>query len=72
MSEIECTAKKWGNSIGVVLPRNIVKEENIRPNEKVVVDIKKTHKAKEFFGLLPQWKVDTQKLKDKLREGWEM
>ena len=71
MSEVECVAKKWGNSIGIVLPIKTVKEENIQPNEKILVSVKKLHRAKEFFGLLPNWKVDTQKLKDELRKGWE-
>ena len=30
----------------------------------------KTHKAKEFLGLLKDWKNDTQKIKDEARKGW--
>jgi len=71
MAEVECVAKKWGNSIGIVLPKDAVKEECIKPNEKLVCDIKKIRKSKEFFGLLPKWKTDTQKLKDRLRGGWD-
>ncbi|PIO08966.1 hypothetical protein COT47_00405, partial [Candidatus Woesearchaeota archaeon CG08_land_8_20_14_0_20_43_7] len=64
--------KKWGNSLGVILPSNLVKEEQIGPNDKVMISIKKIHKVKEFFGLLPNWKPNTQKLKDELRKGWDI
>jgi antitoxin component of MazEF toxin-antitoxin module len=71
MSELECTTKKWGNSLGIVLPKELVERENIKINEKLVIDLKKVHRAKEFFGLLPNWKVNTQKLKNELRKGWD-
>ncbi len=29
---------------------------------------RKKHPAKGFFGLLPDWKIDTQALKDELRD----
>ena len=29
---------------------------------------KKKSAAKEFFGLLPDWKIDTQRFKDELRD----
>ena len=70
MIEVECIAKKWGNSIGIVLPKEITKEENIKANDKVFVSLRKTHRIGEFFGLLPNWKIDTQKRKDMLRKGW--
>lgn len=72
MPEIECTTKKWGNSVGIVLPKDLVDNENIKINEKVVIDIKKVHKAKDFFGMLPNWKADTQKIKNELRKGWDV
>jgi len=71
MPEIECYAKKWGNSIGIVLPKSLVQKNGIKPNEKLVIDVKGMCKAKEFFGLLPTWKINTQKLKDEIRKGWE-
>ena len=50
--EVELVAKKWGSSLGIVLPKAIVEKEHIRDNDVVVIEIKKRHFAREFFGLL--------------------
>ena len=71
MVEIETKTKRWGSSIGVVLPKSLVEEVGIRPNETIVIEVKKRHKAKEFFGLLKEWKRPTQEIKDEARKGWD-
>ena len=72
MVEVECITKKWGSSIGVILPKDIIEKEHIAANEKIFLDIKKKHKAKEFFGLLVgEWKKPAQELKDEMRKGWQ-
>lgn len=71
MVEIETKTKKWGSSIGVVLPKALVEDIGIKPNEPIIIDVKKRHKAKEFFGLLKNWKRATQGIKDEMRKGWE-
>ncbi len=70
MVQIQAKTKKWGSSIGVILPKSIVEEIGIKSNENITIDIKKTHKAKEFFGLLKDWKRNTQEIKDEARTGW--
>lgn len=70
MIEVECVAKKWGNSLGVVLPRQLVIQEHIHPEEQVMIAIKRRPKAKEFFGLAKGWEIDAQKAKEESRKGW--
>ncbi|MBI2670431.1 AbrB/MazE/SpoVT family DNA-binding domain-containing protein [Candidatus Woesearchaeota archaeon] len=70
MVEIQTKAKKWGSSIGVILPKSLVEDIGIKPNETITIEVKKSHKAKEFFGLLKGWKRSTQKIKDEVRKGW--
>lgn len=70
MVETEVKTRKWGSSIGVVLPKEIVDEIDIKPNEKIILEVKKRHLAKEFFGLLGDWKRPTQEIKDEARAGW--
>lgn len=70
MVEIETRTRKWGSSIGVVLPKEVVDEIGIKPNEKIVINIKKRPLAKEFFGKFPHWGKSTQELKDEMRAGW--
>lgn len=69
--EIECVAKKWGSSLGIIIPHDIVQEQNIKPEEKIRVVIKKTPLAEELWELGPLSKTEsTQKIKDELRSGW--
>ena len=52
------------------MTKEVVDEIGIKPNEKIVIDIKKRPLAKEFFGLLKDWKRSTQEIKDEMRAGW--
>ena len=70
MSEIECKTRKFGGSIGIILPNDVVKKEGIKPDQNIIVEIKKHVKVKDVFGMLPDWKTPTQKLKDEARKGW--
>ena len=61
MVEIQAKTRKWGSSIGVVIPKEVVEEESIKPNEKIVIEIKKRVKVKDVFGMFPEWKRSAQK-----------
>lgn len=69
--QAEVVARKWGNSIGVTLPKELVEKEQIKENEKIVIEVHKTKPllVKDIFGLAKGWKFDTQKFKDELREA---
>lgn len=71
MIPTECIARKWGNSLGVIIPKEIVEEQQIVENQKITIEIKRKHTAKEFFGLLPGWKKTTMQLKQEMKTGWE-
>ena len=71
---MQCEAKKWGNSIGVILPKVLVDQLDIRPNEFVSIEVSKPLKVKDVFGIIPPALRDsnrnTQKVKDELRKEW--
>src|SRR3989344_8169093 len=68
---IESKLKKWGNSVGVIIPSNALKEENLREGEEIVVEVKKKSSIKDLFGSLKEWKINAQKVKDEIRrEEW--
>lgn len=72
MAEIETEAKKWGNSIGVRIPKEAVEKEGIEPDDTVLVDIKKLKMPeKDAFGMLSDWDLDAQEAKDELRKEHE-
>lgn len=69
--EIETIAKKWGSSIGIILPKSIVEANKIRENDKITIEIKKQILAKELFGKYPRTSKRTaQETKDEMRKGW--
>lgn len=71
MTEIECVAKKWGSSIGVVIPKDVVDKERIHPDDKIVVTIRKISLMSSIWDLGPRKRLEsTQKVKDELRAGW--
>jgi len=71
--EIEATTRKWGNSIVVIIPSEIVNKEKIKENERVTfkVEKKKKAKVKDVFGLLKDWKRPTEEIIKEARKGWD-
>ena len=52
MMEIKAKTKKWGNSIGVLIPKEVVEEEKIKPNQEIILMIstKPITKGKDIWG----------------------
>ena len=69
---VEVTVKRWGNSFGVVLPKELVEKENLKENKKIVINIVKEADLSDIYGSLKKKiKITGQKAKDMAREGWE-
>ena len=66
---IEIEVRKIGNSLGLILPKELVKERNLKVNEKVFVEIIKETKMSDVFGSLKR-KISGQEFKDLTRKGW--
>ncbi len=65
---IRTVMRKWGNSLGVVIPREEASREGLRENDEVEIVIRKAVDIRQLFG---KYKFrDLQSLKDELREGW--
>ncbi len=71
MTEIQCTTKRWGSSLGIIIPKEIVDNEHLKEHETITIQLKKKHKAQEFFGLLKNWKKPTEQIKHELKRGWD-
>ena len=54
MIEHETRLKAWGNSVGIVIPKEEIKKEGLHVNQKIKVVITpiKTLKVKDIFGKL--------------------
>jgi len=60
--------RRWGNSYGVVIPKDVALKVGIKENDEVEVTIKRAVDLKDLFG---KYRFeDVQKLKDELRKGW--
>ncbi len=70
MTQIEVTTRKWGNSLGIAIPKEIVEAEHLAENQRLVIDIKTLTDIRKLRGFL-KFKKTAQKLKDEMREGWQ-
>ncbi len=65
---IRTVMRKWGNSLGVVIPREEATKEGLKENDEVEIVIRKAVDIRQLFG---RYKFkDLQSLKDEMREGW--
>jgi hypothetical protein len=62
--------KTWGSSLGIVVPSDVVKSQNLKEGEEILVEIKKKHTVGDLFGALCHWGIDPQQVKDELRKDW--
>ena len=68
---VHAVVKRWGNSFGIVLPRDLVRERRLVENEIVEIEITRTvPPPSSLFGTL-KTKRSTQKMKDEMRDGWD-
>ncbi len=69
MQQFEAVAKKWGNSIGITIPNEVVKQEHLKPQKKVTILVVGEHdkKPKTVYGSL-HLKKKTQQVMDEWRK----
>ena len=69
----EAVVRKWGNSLGVILPKNFINEKHLKENDKIVIlDVVKEADLSDTFGSLKgRIKMSGQEFKDMVREGWD-
>ncbi len=67
---IEVEIKKWGNSIGVILPKSIINQEGLKEKDKIVVNIVRKADLSKTFGKEKRT-ISGQEFKDLVRKGWE-
>jgi antitoxin component of MazEF toxin-antitoxin module len=69
---IEVKTRKWGNSLGIILPRELVEAHKIKEDEKIIINVVKKADLSDVFGSLKELrKFSSQELKNMAREGWK-
>lgn len=68
MKKIEGVARRWGSSLGVIIPKEVVEKEHIKEGQKIDFLILKDNKAlRETFGTL-KFRKTSQEMKDEIRD----
>ena len=67
---VEVKTKKWGNSIGVIIPSETVERLNIKPEEKIIIEVSKNENVlKEMFGKA-KFKKSSKKMIEEFRRDF--
>ena len=69
---IEVQVKKWGNSLGVILPKEIIEQKHLKEDDRIVLldVVKEGNLSKSFGALKGKLHLSGQELKDMARKGW--
>ena len=62
--------RKWGNSFGVLVPKELLKKENFKVNEEVIIKVEKKKDISKVFGILRTERT-TRDLMREIREGYD-
>ena len=73
MAEIKAITRKWGNSsLALIIPKDIVRSEKLKANQKLTALIlKQENVLARTFGLLRKWEKPTEHIMREIdRELW--
>lgn len=71
MKRMKTKVRKWGSSVGIVIPKEVAEARGVKPGDEVLAEIRKISNIREIFGSLSDWKRPTQQIKEEARRGWE-
>jgi len=67
---IQVNLKKWGNSFGVILPKELIDKEELKENSSILIEIVKKADLSDVFGSITNKKVSGQEFKKMIKKGW--
>lgn len=71
--EIETETRKWGSSLGIIIPKKIVEKENLKQKQKIkilAIETETKTKVGDIFGKL-KFKRPTQEILDEVDRDFE-
>ena len=69
MAEVETITRKWGNSLGITLPKEFVDREHLEESQRVIIEVRKVADITKLRGLV-HFTTSAQQIKDEMRKGW--
>ena len=67
--EAEVKTKKIGGSIGIIIPKEIIRKEKIRPNQKVKIEVEKVSDLSFLWGKYKHVTFPTEEIMKEIDEG---
>jgi antitoxin component of MazEF toxin-antitoxin module len=61
--------RQWGNSYGVVIPKDIIEKEGLKKGEDIEISVRRVSDIRRLFGKYTFNDLQTQK--EKMRKGWD-
>jgi antitoxin component of MazEF toxin-antitoxin module len=60
--------RKWGNSLGIVIPKDLIKKNKLKPDQKVhiIITKKSPTKVKDILGMFPEMNKSTKKIMEEV------
>ena len=69
---MEVKVKRWGNSLGVILPKEFVEDKKIKENDVIDIAVVKPIDLRKIFGSgKGKTRMTGQEFKDMVRKGWD-
>lgn len=66
---IKVRTKKWGNSLGIIIPNSAVEKLGIKPEEEITIEIENRENVlKEMFGTMKSKKTAKQMINETRKE----
>ena len=72
MAELNVKVRKWGDSLAVIIPKEVAKQEKISTNDSIHIRLEKKMNFLDLFGIAKgKIKKSAQQLKNESRQGWK-
>lgn len=68
---IEVKIRKWGNSFGVIIPKELLDSRGLKENDGITIEIVKEADLSNIFGSVKKRKLSGQEFKNLVKEGWK-
>lgn len=70
MGAAAAQVREWGSSLGIVIPKDIVQQDNLSNGDTVFIVVRKTNALKDFFGKVKLKRSTDEILREIDEEGW--
>ncbi len=74
MEQIKTKVRRWGNSFGIVIPKDVVAKEGLEEDNEIIISLQSRRftEVKDIFGILKtKSKRETQEILDEIdKEMW--